>query len=281
MTDIRLCSRCARPYGLNTNICAECGAAIIPNDDPIVSVGADNSSLLPLLPWNSITAHGRARLLLFALSLCLMFDLLAVLIDFSEREILIVLQGVDSVTPSLQQRADESDTRQAIIGLAQVVVFLITSILFLRWWYRAYRNLNILTDHKTRWSPGWAVGYWFVPFLCLIRPYQIAKDLWVGSTPSESSLYTAHQNLSPSTTIVSMWWFVWIGFGLFNQIMLRDSMTGTFSEPMLHEIIQANAMTIVSDLGGVIQAIFAICLVRGIDLRQETKAAASQAAMSL
>lgn len=280
MTDARLCPNCSRPYELHTRTCTICGTEIISNEVSIDVADTEICSLAPLTQWHTISAHGRARLLLIALSICLMFDVLAVLSDFSERQILIVLLGDNSSTPSLQQKADESDTRQAIIGLAQVFVFLITSILFMRWWHRAYRNLNRLTDQKLRWSPGWAVGYWFVPFLCLIRPYQIAKDIWVGSTPSESISYTAHENLSPSTTIVSMWWFVWIGFGLFNQIMLRDSLKGTFSEPMLHEIIQTNAMTIVSDVGGVIQAAFAICLVRGIDLRQEAKAAASQAAMS-
>ncbi len=280
MTDARLCPNCSRPYELNTRTCTICGTEIIPDEVSFDMVETEIFSLAPLTQWHTISAHGRARLLLIALSICLMFDVLAVLSDFSERQILIVLLGDDSATLSLQQMADESDTRQAIIGLAQVFVFVMTSILFMRWWHRAYRNLNSLTDQKLRWSPGWAVGYWFVPILCLIRPYQIAKDIWIGCTPSDSKSYTTHENLSPSTTIVSMWWFVWVGFGLFNQIMLRDSINDAFSEPTIHEIFQANAMTIVSDVGGVIQAAFAICLVRGIDLRQEAKAAASQAVMS-
>jgi len=34
---------------------------------------------------------------------------------------------------------------------------------------------------ESRFTPGWAVGYWFVPFVNLVRPYQIVADLWLRS----------------------------------------------------------------------------------------------------
>ena len=58
----------------------------------------------------------------------------------------------------------------------------------------AYKNLS--TWHATRFRSGWAIGGWFVPFLNLVRPYQIAKELASYSGPNE----TAPTNALP------LWW---------------------------------------------------------------------------
>jgi hypothetical protein len=49
---------------------------------------------------------------------------------------------------------------------------------------RAYRNLPALGAESPRFSSGWAVGAWFVPFLNLVRPKQIMDDIWRASDPA-------------------------------------------------------------------------------------------------
>jgi hypothetical protein len=46
----------------------------------------------------------------------------------------------------------------------------ITAILFLVWFYRAYRNLVRSGIQDLRYAPGWAVGSWFIPFFNFVRP---------------------------------------------------------------------------------------------------------------
>jgi hypothetical protein len=69
----------------------------------------------------------------------------------------------------------------AAIGLA---AFVLTAILFLVFFHRAYSNLSTLAPAERRYSTGWAVGSWFIPILSLFRPKQIANDIWRGSDGS-------------------------------------------------------------------------------------------------
>ena len=83
-------------------------------------------------------------------------------------------------------RVDEADavSNDAVyrsIGLGQLAVFLVTAVYWLVWLHRSYANLSAVGVRKTRFTAGWAVGYWFVPIANLWRPYQVMKDLWLRS----------------------------------------------------------------------------------------------------
>ena len=65
---------------------------------------------------------------------------------------------------------------------------------FIPWFHRAYKNLS--TWHATRFRSGWAIGAWFVPFLNLVRPYQIAKELATLSGPKPTT----------ATNALPLWW---------------------------------------------------------------------------
>ena len=49
---------------------------------------------------------------------------------------------------------------------------LAAAIAFLMWIFRASQNLPRLGAVGQRFSPRWAVGWWFVPIMLLFRPYQ-------------------------------------------------------------------------------------------------------------
>jgi hypothetical protein len=93
----------------------------------------------------------------------------------------------------LIDRAPSSDF--AAVGLA---AFILTTIVFLFFFHRAYSNLAVLGPGEQRWSTGWSVGAWFIPFLCIFRPKQIANDIWRGSDGSAVP------------AIFNWWWAFWI-----------------------------------------------------------------------
>ena len=64
-----------------------------------------------------------------------------------------------------------------------VAVSLATSVAFLMWIHRAYRNLPALRGTPLKCSPRWAVGYYFIPILNFFRPYQVMKEIWRESDP--------------------------------------------------------------------------------------------------
>ena len=60
------------------------------------------------------------------------------------------------------------------------VGFLVSGIAFLAWFYAAHKNLS-LAGLQPSYASGWTIGGFFVPFLNLVRPYQLMKELWRGS----------------------------------------------------------------------------------------------------
>ncbi len=267
MPELRCCPRCARPCPSTARYCATCGLDLAAANNVELAPRAPTGMSTPVSAWSSVSGHRRARLVLVGLVLCLLLDLVGVFSDVAERELLLIFQRVSTITASLEHKVQANDSRQALIGLAQLLAFLTTAIVFLRWWHRAYRNLTWLGASKPRYTPGWAVGYWFVPFLNLLRPYQIAKELWIGSAPRAAAI---QQPPSPSTAVVAAWWAVWILNGFVGQLLLRAALKTELADPTLADLLRTNATNIVGDVGGVISAALAICVVRGIDIRQET-----------
>src|SRR5947209_8456564 len=63
--------------------------------------------------------------------------------------------------------ADANDARQQAVGAAQVLLRLTTVVVFGMWIYRANHNVRALGARELRYTPGWAVGWFFVPILNL------------------------------------------------------------------------------------------------------------------
>ncbi len=74
-----------------------------------------------------------------------------------------------------------NDPIQVIVGLLQSGLGIVTGIAFLKWIYRAYKNIKGFGAEGLRFSPGWAVGYYFIPILSLIRPVQVMSEIWRAS----------------------------------------------------------------------------------------------------
>ena len=66
-----------------------------------------------------------------------------------------------------------SDTIRTVVTVVNFIMLVVSMILFIMWFRRAYYNLHCLSWHNARHSEGWAAGSWFIPILSLFWPYQI------------------------------------------------------------------------------------------------------------
>lgn len=80
-----------------------------------------------------------------------------------------------------EPEAEANDARQNVITLLLVGTYLTTAIVFGMWVYRAHANLRARGATNLRVTPGWAVGFFFIPILSLWKPYEAMKDLWKAS----------------------------------------------------------------------------------------------------
>lgn len=75
------------------------------------------------------------------------------------------------------------------IALLELIIYLTTVVFFCIWLYRAYNNLRAFyASRRLTYSPGWAVGSFFIPFANLIIPYRAVRETWQKSGPPEEAL---------------------------------------------------------------------------------------------
>lgn len=78
-------------------------------------------------------------------------------------------------------------------------------VFFVLWKYSASHNARRLGANM-KFSPGWSIAYYFIPFLNLWRPYQAMKEIWNVSHNSMSC------KSKKSGKIVVFWWLSFIGY---------------------------------------------------------------------
>ena len=104
-----------------------------------------------------------------------------------------------------------------------------------RWIYRASANAHTINGRLTI-SPGWAVGWYFVPIMSLYRPRQAMKEIWFASHRSGGG----YEQRAPA--ILSIWWTLWIVTNLVETISFRVSLGGAATESTVQVIDMVAAM---------------------------------------
>jgi hypothetical protein len=146
------------------------------------------------------SAVSRSRIARWFIALTVGAEALALLAEASQRALLD--RGVGQITLA------EWHHSEVLIGMAAVaaiVLLVIGTIYFLRWLHLSYRNLRELHVH-TRFTPGWAVGSFFVPVVNLWRPMQIVDELWRSGDDGKAS------------ALIPVWWLLYLGSGIADRI---------------------------------------------------------------
>ncbi len=104
---------------------------------------------------------------------------------------------------------------------------------------------------RMKFTPGWSVGYYFIPFLNLWRPYQAMKEIWKASKNPTS--WEGEER----GAILPWWWFFFLVASMFGNASFRTSM----SAKEIHELITSTGITIASDVVSIPATIIALVLV--------------------
>ena len=145
-----------------------------------------------------------------------------------------------------------------------LLMFLPTALAWLLWQYRAHANLRALGVANLSYSPGWAAGWWFVPFANIVLPYLTVRELWKASGPDAGAIEWKARG---GAAIVGLWWAGRLAMQALWQLgaaLGRDA-------PDVTTTTTSSALLLTGDLVLVAWAVLAILLVRGVDARQEAK----------
>ena len=142
--------------------------------------------------------------------------------------------------------ATASDRNQLIVALFQLVITVATGIVTLRWIHRANWNARALGAARLDFTPGWSVGWYFVPLMNLWKPYQAMKQIWQASAQPND------WQSQPAPPLLGWWWFLWVISTLLGNASFRAEMRAED----LDQLITTSGITLASDV-----ALIPLCVV--------------------
>ena len=164
---------------------------------------------------------------------------------------LVVLSLVVQRLPDWDAEADNMSAATALFsfayGLTMIGYFacVLGSYVFLIMWLRrAYYNLHQLPGIRPEFSEGWAAGAWFVPFLNLIRPYTIMREVW------QDTQRAAWGRLVAPSTILGWWWAAFISKIIISRFTAKMGSSGNdiTQDDLLAFMLDAGAQLVAAGL---------------------------------
>ncbi len=123
----------------------------------------------------------------------------------------------------------------ALIGLLWILVNILFIIFYLIWKHHVFKNVQSLQVEGLKYSPGWAVGWYFIPFLNLFKPYQVMKEIWQATFYSKETEDWKGKSVSG---ILIIWWITWIvGNMTLGQNMLGDDTIGSYKRDAILSVV--------------------------------------------
>jgi hypothetical protein len=147
-------------------------------------------------PYES--ARGKTTALVWASRVTIVFQLVMV-VSFAMQ--LSMLYGAKSGGGLDQATANANDMRQLVITGFLVLAVLTYMIILFVWVYATHSNLPSLGATNLDFTPGWAVGWFFVPIMNFVKPYQVVSEIWHKSQPNPLL------GREPTSAALLGWWW--------------------------------------------------------------------------
>jgi hypothetical protein len=154
--------------------------------------------------------------------------------------------------------ATANDERQRIVAIAQIATVVACVIVFASWVYRANYNVRQLGAAGLQFSPGWAVGWYFVPLAFMWKPYQAMKEIGARART---------RKVAPVDSVVKRWWFFWLAYCFLGNAAFRASLAAHTADA-LH---MATVVSVVADAAGLLSAMVVLTMIREIYTMQMNK----------
>lgn len=118
-----------------------------------------------------------------------------------------------------------------LAGLASTLAFITSVVLVAMWIHCAHANLHESATYELNFTPGWAVGWYFVPIMNLFKPYQAMRELW-NTSMGQWDNFGAE---APGD--LKLWWGGWIVGNLLGNVSSRMAMMGDGSNIQIAGLI--------------------------------------------
>jgi len=153
--------------------------------------------------------------------------------------------------------SDSDQIRQGVIVLLDFPALLVAGVLTLVWIFRSCVNAHALTSGAMEFTPGWAVGWNFIPIASLWKPFQAVREIWNVSRGVEGSTES-------TPTFMRFWWGLWLTGNFAAQISFR--LTGVSGA----QTMASSAFDLIEKVANVGACVLLIMLIRQVATWQES-----------
>jgi hypothetical protein len=208
----------------------------------------------PNKTWSLITIAGLAFIVFFNAGV-----ILTAIGQILNPELVLELDDGESISPWYMI--------QGLLALFRMPVFIATIVAFLIWLNRAHKNLLALRPTYLRFSSGWAVAWWFIPFANLVKPFQVVREVWAESDPEipEGQMFLT-ESLHSAPTYMGFWWAFWLAGNFATNV--ADKM---FDPDRTDNVAAIGIAFIISSSLVIAAGVLAIKVVRDITERQAAR----------
>jgi hypothetical protein len=170
------------------------------------------------------------------------------------------VQNLGALAPARSDLKDADDLVSTMAGILGVITLAIF-IVFIVFLYRASKNTELWNIMSRTWTPGWAIGGWFIPLANFVIPALVVSDIWKRTPEAPTS---GAADSETSTGIVWVWWVLFV-IGIIGSRLDIDP--DTFSAARTQDWIN-----IVTSIALAASAVPLIIIVRTIARRQQQTA---------
>lgn len=143
-----------------------------------------------------------------------------------------------SPTDGLDDVYDDLIIPTLLLGLTQFATGIGTIVVIAMWVYRMAWNARYFAGARNMdYTPGWAVGWYFIPFANLWKPYQAMKEIWRASDEP------ARMNQIPVPFWLPLWWCLWLVTNILSNVSTRL----TFRADDISEGMLANQASLLAE----------------------------------
>ena len=215
-------------------------------------------------PYKS--ARKRANLTTAALAIFALVMILSIVQAYAENKLIItgLLHGGTGPNKALT----DSLLRSQALSATWTLMRIITVVTFLTWIHRAYLNLRPLLNEAQHYSPVMSITWWFIPFLNLIMPYKVMKELSAGSAPDPPQTGQSKGTKRKISPLIGPWWGSFLSADL---VLGAGALTAWDDFQTLDALRTLNTLTIIGDTIALLAAVLAILIVQKITSHQEEK----------
>lgn len=198
--------------------------------------------------------RGRARLAIGAVIFSMLANLVFAAGEYMTARAIEQYQKAATNMSALEQ----VDAIGMFTGVGTLVSILVTATISAFWIHRVNKNAWVVSQGDMSVSPGWNVGYFFVPFVNLLLPFRgLRETLQTSTNPYEAGAVAV-------PVLMRLWWACWLIGAVLNNFSFRRSLTAdTLDE--LRELAWFNIYLTAFDLA---TAWLFIAVIRDITRRQ-------------